>query len=727
MRGKFLFGAASAALMAFGFAPAASAQTADQPGDNTSQARLTAGQPVSGEVSPAGDTDWFRLNVQEGQRYHFTLDGVGDTDPIDTVLTIYDGQGNQIAFNDDFNGTLNSALDYAPSQSGEIFVEARGFNPEATGAYTLNVTASTLPADDAGNDHTTRARIAPGRAVNGSLEYEGDVDAYRLSVRAGQRYVITLNGAAGSSSALNDPLLRITDREGTELASNDDGPEGLNSRVEYIPQHSGDVFVEAHAFSDNATGAYTLNVAAERLPPESASADVNTRGRITIGQSVDSALDYAGDHDWFRVRLEGGQSYRFSLNGAGDKVLADPLVRIRDGRGTELASDDDGGDGLNSYLEFTAPSTGTYFVEAQGFTDDATGSYRLTAAAGDIPADATTDASLSADGDYREGTLNPGGDHDWYRLNLTDGQGVRIALNSLEGADALGDPMLVIYDANGAEVARDDDGGDGLNSWLEFQATTAGAYFVEARGFNDDAAGRYAISITAGEIGNSAEGAEPMQANGDPRVGLIGADGDADWFAIDMVEGRPYRFNLTSSEPSPLADPVLTLFDSEGHQVAQDDDGGTGAASYLTFASPTGGTYYAAVTSFNDTGTGHYTLAASDTDVPGSAGTDESLDASNDSRLSRIDMEGDIDSYRVQLEAGVHYLIQVSGAGDHPLVDPFLTIANSAGERVTSDDDSGRGADARLVFTPDNADVYYLQASGLGGSTGWYTVSIVRQ
>lgn len=727
MRGKFLFGAASAALMAFGFAPAASAQSADQSGDNTTQTRLTAGQPVSGEVSPAGDTDWFRLSVEHGQRYHITLDGVGEPDPIDPVLTVYDAQGNQIAFNDDANGTLNSALDYAPSQSGEVFIEARGFNPEATGAYSLRVEASTLPADDAGNDRSTRARVTPGRAVNGSLDYEGDVDAYRLSVRSGQRYVITLNGAAGSSSALNDPLLRITDAQGAELASNDDGPEGLNSRVEYVPQHSGEVFVEAHAFSDNAIGAYTLNVAAERLPAESASADINTRGRINVGQSVDSALDYAGDHDWFRIRLEAGQSYRFSLSGAGDKVLADPLLRIRDARGAEIASDDDGGDGLNSFLEFTAPSTGNYFVEAQGFTDDASGSYRLTAAAGDIPADATTDASLSADGDYREGNLSPGGDHDWYRLNLSEGQGVRVALNSLDGAEALGDPMLVIHDANGAEVARDDDGGDGLNSWLEFQATGAGAYFVEARGFSDDATGRYAITVTAGEIGNSAEGAEPMQANSDPRVGLIGANGDADWFAIDMVEGRPYRFNLTSSDPAPLADPVLTLFDSEGHQVALDDDGGTGAASYLTFASPTGGTYYAAVSAFGDGGTGHYTLSTSDTDVPGSTGTDESLDATNDSRLSRIDMEGDIDSYRVQLEAGVRYVIEVNGAGDHPLVDPFLTIANSAGERVTSDDDSGRGSDARLVFTPDNGDVYYLQASGLGASTGWYTVSIVRQ
>ncbi len=83
------------------------------------------------------------------------------------------------------------------------------------------------------------------------------------------------------------------------------------------------------------------------------------------------SLDYPGDHDWYRVRLEQGQSYRFSLNGGGDHALADPLLRIRDSRGAEVAMDDDGGEGFNSYLEFTAPSTGAYYLDAQAFDQTA--------------------------------------------------------------------------------------------------------------------------------------------------------------------------------------------------------------------------------------------------------------------------------------------------------------------------------------------------------------------
>ena len=71
---------------------------------------------------------------------------------------------------------------------------------------------------------------------------------------------------------------------------------------------------------------------------------------------------------------------------------------------------------------------------------------------------------------------------------------------------------------------------------------------------------------------------------------------------------------------------MLTLYNSNGEQIVQDDDGGSGLSSYLTFASPTGGSYFAAVSSF-DGGTGGYVLRVSDTDVPGHIYTDETLSA----------------------------------------------------------------------------------------------------
>ncbi len=728
MRAKLWFGAATAAFMMAALAPPASAQEADQAGDASTTARLTAGETAAGEISPAGDADWYRLRVEPGQRYRLALDGVENAEgaTIDPTLTVYDAEGNQLAFNDDNDGSLNSALQYAAAQAGDVFVEARGFSQEATGAYRLSVSASPIPPDDVGNDARTRGRIVSGRAAAGNIEYEGDVDWYRLSARTGQRYRISLAGAEGEAG-LGDPLLRVRDSEGVELTSSDDSEGTLNSQLDFVPQSSGDVFLEAAGYGDSYTGAYSLNVVAERLPTDNTSGDIRTRGRIVPGQTIPAAIDYEGDRDWYRTRLIAGQSYRFTLASSGDTPLSDPLVKLYGADGEEIAMDDDGGEGFNSYLEFTAPTTGNYFIEAGSFGEGGAGGYTLTALDGDIPSDTSTDALLSADGDYREGVLGTSGDRDWYRVDLKEGQGLRVGLTSSEGGEALGDPLLVIYGPDGAELVRDDDGGEGLNAWLEFQATGQGAYFIEARGFTDDAQGRYTLSLTAGEIGNAADSAEYITANSEGRVSMINAEGDSDWFAIELIEGRPYRFAVEGAEPGPLPDPLLVLFDAQGAEVARDDDGGTGLNAYLTFASTTGGTYYAAVSGYEGGGTGRYLLRVTDTDVAGNLNTDEVLDPSADDRMSRVEMPGDLDSYRVELEAGVSYTIDVSGAGDNPLADPFLTILDGQGERVTSDDDSGDGLDARIRFTPEQSGSFLLQASGLGGSTGWYKISIVRQ
>jgi hypothetical protein len=294
-------------------------------------------------------------------------------------------------------------------------------------------------------------------------------------------------------------------------------------------------------------------------------------------------------------------------------------------------------------------------------------------------------------------------------------------------ADSLADPLLVLYDANGTEVARDDDGGDGLNAWLEFQATTAGAYYLEARSFVDDAQGRYFIALTPGEIGNSADGAEYLQPTNEPRSSVINAAGDVDWFTIELIEGRSYRFNVEAAEPGPLADPLLTLHNSDGTEVlATDDDGGAGLNAYLSYASPTGGPVFLAVSGYGDT-TGRYNVRAIDSEVPGHVYTDEMLNATDDSRTSSIEMVGDRDNYSVMLEQGVRYVIEVTGAGDDQLGDPFVAIVNEENTVVTSDDDSGDGRDARLRFTPETSAIYFIQVSGLGRTTGGYKVSVVRQ
>ena len=60
--------------------------------------------------------------------------------------------------------------------------------------------------------------------------------------------------------------------------------------------------------------------------------------------------------------------------------------------------------------------------------------------------------------DFEELKVCPG-DTDWYRLELTEGQTLRISLLGGQTPDALQDPYITLHGPDGAEIASDDDGG----------------------------------------------------------------------------------------------------------------------------------------------------------------------------------------------------------------------------------------------------------------------------
>ncbi|MEM9319952.1 MAG: M10 family metallopeptidase C-terminal domain-containing protein, partial [Pseudomonadota bacterium] len=110
-----------------------------------------------------------------------------------------------------------------------------------------------------------------------------------------------------------------------------------------------------------------------------AASNASTIYSITVGDTFTGTLSSQGDRDWIAISLTAGDSYEFSLDGAGGGgSLSDPILRLYDANGSQVAVNDDGGPGLNSLLQFTANSTGTYFLAAGAYADNYTGSYQLT-------------------------------------------------------------------------------------------------------------------------------------------------------------------------------------------------------------------------------------------------------------------------------------------------------------------------------------------------------------
>ncbi|WP_146346970.1 pre-peptidase C-terminal domain-containing protein [Phaeobacter marinintestinus] len=142
---------------------------------------------------------------------------------------------------------------------------------------------------------------------------------------------------------------------------------------------------------------------ADRLIP----GDITTTATIAVGDSVDESLETLGDKDWFQIDLSAGEWISISLRGvdhtAGDGLpgVEDPLVRLRDSNGNIVATDDDGGVGLNSLLSVSVEVSGTYYIEVDSWRSQSTGNYRLgvTAATAPSPVDAVQGSNWLDDSD----------------------------------------------------------------------------------------------------------------------------------------------------------------------------------------------------------------------------------------------------------------------------------------------------------------------------------------
>lgn len=92
--------------------------------------------------------------------------------------------------------------------------------------------------------------------------------------------------------------------------------------------------------------------------------------------------------------LAGGQPVDYNLAATGGTTydievvlgtLSDSTVAVLDTSGTQLAFDDDGGDGLGSLISWTAPYTGTFTVRVAPYSTSQSGSFTVQFGAGDDP------------------------------------------------------------------------------------------------------------------------------------------------------------------------------------------------------------------------------------------------------------------------------------------------------------------------------------------------------
>jgi hypothetical protein len=409
----------------------------------------------TGIVHSAADQDWFRVTLRAGELYQFQANSTSGLDP---TLALRNSVGTQLVFNDDGGPGLNSLLTYRPTTSGTYYLDAGGYST-STGSY--SVVASEVPATTA-----TYSSVSVNGSVQGDIQDTNDQDWHRISLTAGQSYIFDVDGGG-----LSDPTLALRNSVGTQLSFNDDGGPGLDSRIEFTAASSGTYYLDVGGYGSN-TGSYTLSTRIDDIADDIYSIDT-----VAVGGSRSGTVNSAADQDYIGVSLVAGQSYIFDVDGVG---LSDPTLALRNSAGTQLAFNDDGGPGLDARVEFTATSSGMHFLDVGGYSTN-TGSYSLSTRVDDVANDIYTTDSIAAGG-FRSGTINSAADQDFFRIFLTAGQNYTFDAVGV----GLSDPTLALRNSAGTQLAFNDDGGAGLDSHINFTATSSGNYYLDVGGYSSN-------------------------------------------------------------------------------------------------------------------------------------------------------------------------------------------------------------------------------------------------
>ena len=105
-------------------------------GSTATTATLAVAGTTNGNIDSSGDRDYYAITLTAGQTYLFRTAGTTAADTTDTLITLRDAAGNQLATNDDAGEAGFSAVRYTAATSGTYFVDVSGFGT-ATGAFNL--------------------------------------------------------------------------------------------------------------------------------------------------------------------------------------------------------------------------------------------------------------------------------------------------------------------------------------------------------------------------------------------------------------------------------------------------------------------------------------------------------------------------------------------------------------------------------------------------------------
>ncbi|MCH7876555.1 MAG: putative Ig domain-containing protein [Gemmatimonadetes bacterium] len=157
-----------------------------EPNDSISQAGLVAlGDALAGTIDPAGDVDYFAIDLVAGTLLDLDVDASQVGSPLNPVIALFDVDSlTLLALNDDFDG-LDSRIMYPILADGRYFVGIVSFGGASGGpshTYTLAFGEFSVAEAEPNNTAAEANLVALGDTTTGALAPPGDVDYFAVDL-----------------------------------------------------------------------------------------------------------------------------------------------------------------------------------------------------------------------------------------------------------------------------------------------------------------------------------------------------------------------------------------------------------------------------------------------------------------------------------------------------------------------------------------------------------------
>jgi hypothetical protein len=554
------------------------------------------------------------------------------------------------------------------------------------------------------------APILAGESITGTLTSTMTEARYTLEGEAGTPVTITL------ASDDFDAYLLLLDSDESVITEDDDSGDGFDAAITIeIPADETYTIVATNlrAYNSNGvfseTGDYTLTVTITGRDEAPV-----TGTPIEYGATVDGAIG----EDFEAVNYTFDATEGDIINARVESDEFDAYLLLYDPAGSVLIRDDDSGEDTNALIEeFTIPATGEYILSVESFgsvigIEPESGAFTLTleAEAFVVREDDVDDVEDEVDineliedtdmtfGDVVEGRLDSDFQNRAYTFTADAGDIVTITMTSDEF-----DTYLFLEDADGGEIALDDDGAGNLNSRIgPLEIPADGRYTIIADSFSNVVGD----SPVTGAFTLTLERAEVIEGEiGTPITGVIDEETPVVVYGFDGEAGDVLTFTLETGWYATYIE--ITGGDIE-RQVYRDD------RSSGPIVLPDDGTYFVIVTSFDLFEASDYTLTVNEVEPVAIDVNTEQMANFNDSEALVYTFEG---------RAGAVIDVIVDSGGR---VDTRLLLTDPGGLPLAFDDDSGSGFDPELrgIILSGDGTYSVLVEPYIPGDNGDFTVNV---